>query len=239
MTQLVGLLAWYTERPSWLSACITSYHQAGITHLVAIDGAYDLYPGGRPRSSTPEHDAITETCNGLNLALTLVLPSTTWAGNEVAKRTALFRHAEAVTEPSDWYVVMDADEIVTSAHTNLLDILADTPYDAGEATLWQRDLFDTPTARSVTQQRTFNPEQSQPIRKLFRAIRGLHVVGNHYTYRTPDGRNLWGDNHLELAHDLTDALTIEHRSIHRAKHRRDQAQAYYKARNDGQHEHAA
>lgn len=231
MTRLVGLLSWYNERPSWLSACITSYAQAGVTHLVAIDGAYALYPDGTARSTSLEHEAITDTCDALNLHLTLILPDGTWAGNEVEKRTALFRHAEVLTDPSDWLIVMDADEIVTSAPADLHDTLADTPYDAAEVTLWQRDTLDTPGAASAAQQFPHDPRSQHPIRKLFRAARGLHCAGNHYTYRTGDGRNLWGEHRLELAHDLTQGFHIEHRSIHRAMHRRQQARDYYERRD--------
>jgi hypothetical protein len=63
--KLIGLLSFYDEAPSWLSAAIASHHPAGLTHLVVCDGAYELFPDGRARSGIEQYDAINATCEGL------------------------------------------------------------------------------------------------------------------------------------------------------------------------------
>lgn len=231
--RLVGLMSYYDERPSWLSGCIASYAEAGVSHLVAIDGAYALFPDAKARSSSGEADAIVETCNGLGIGLTLVRPREAWAGNEIEKRTALFRHGDAVAEPNiDWFVVIDADELVTRATACWLDELATTDLDTADVLLWERDDRDTPSRAQVDRIVARDPISRSPIRKVFRASAGIHCEKNHYTYVTPDGRELWSNRIHVPGLDLTEQVQIEHRTRYRSLHRHDQAQAYYRLRDE-------
>lgn len=230
--RLIGLLSWYAERPSWLAACIASYRVAGIDHLVALDGAYAMFPGGAARSSGVEADAIVEICNAHDIGLTLVRPAGVWAGNEVEKRTSLFRHADAIATPGkDWYLVIDADELVTRALDGWRDALADTRLDCAEVLLWEREDRDTEPRAQVDRAIRVDPLARTPIRKLFRATPGIRCVGNHYTWMTPDGRQLWGSHVREPGLDLTEQLHVEHRTQYRSLLRRDASHEYYRLRD--------
>lgn len=230
--RVIGLLSYYAERPSWLAGCIASYAEAGVDHLVAIDGAYALFPDGRARSSSSEADTIVEACNGHGIGLTLVRPAAVWAGNEVEKRTSLFRHAEAIAQPHvDWYLVADADELVLRAIDGWKQELAATTRDCADVLLIERADRDTAARAQVDRLLTVDPVTRGPIRKLFRAIPGLHVVGNHYTYRTPNGRDLWSGNVRVPGLDLTELVHVEHRTAYRSLLRKQASHEYY-ARRD-------
>ena len=74
----------------------------------------------------------------------------------------------------------------------------------------------------------------QPIRLLYRAVRGLEVAGAHYFYRYPvdDGFSyLWGQPPLEPALELHD-VEVEHWSEQRDQLRQAEQQAYYHRRSE-------
>lgn len=226
--KIVGLLSWYEEEADWLAACVTSLSRCNVDHLVAIDGAYFLYAGGRPKSDALQARTITEVCYGLGIGLTLVQPQKVWYGNEVEKRTALFRHGEAITTPDDWYMVIDADAVITNSIGDLHGQLERTDLDCAEMTLYEHHDVTKPGTEVLP------IESQQPIRNLFRAVRGLEVVGNHYTYRTPDGRYLWGQpsehRTLEPALELP-SIRMEHRTRQRRIARSQAQHAYYRRRS--------
>jgi hypothetical protein len=236
--KLIALLSWYEESPSWLAALVASLPKAGVSHLVAVDGAYALFQGGRAASGTEQHEVLVETCRTLGLGLTLHAPEHVWHGNEVEKRSFMLALAETVAEPhADWYVSVDADNVISYADL-VPERLAELDEDAAEARLWQRHDYlgmdDGAVARTPG---AMWPEETRcPVRCLFRAIPGLRLAGNHYTYALPDGRLLWGrdsehDQPLEPAADLTQSLVIEHRSHFRTPWRRELQKAYYQRRD--------
>lgn len=221
--KLIGILCWFDERPAWLAGVAAALAKAEVAHLVAVDGAYGLYPGGRPSSDGEQRDAIIETCQALQIGCTLFAPRETFLGNEIEKRTMSLKLAEAVATPyEDWYLVVDADHFVTSAIGHL-PRLAETDCDVANVR------FSEPYGDLGT---------GCPLRCVFRAIPGLAYVGNHYTPRTPDGRNLHQPS--EPALDLS-CLEIEHRNGRRDA--RKQRQLRYYDRRDAAgaetHEHAA
>lgn len=208
---ICGLLAYYDESPTWLRQLVESLRIMRITRLVAVDGAYALYPGGQPSSPQDGHKALRQACEKAGIQLHHHTPDRVWE-DELEKRSFLFEKGETVTEDHDWYFVVDADERVTQAPKNLPELLDRLDTLVAECLLWDK--------------------QSQiPLRMLFRAKRGLRVVGNHYTYQLPDGRRLWGDwdNQLELATPV--AVLVQHRDRERPPRRRDAKFAYY-ARRD-------
>jgi hypothetical protein len=213
--KLIGLLSWYDEPATWLAAAIASHHKLSLDHLIAVDGAYALFPNGTPRSPGDQHVAIHATCEHHGIGLTIHTPTATWQGNEVEKRTHMFRLADTVSRASqDWYVVIDADHVLTDHPADLRDQLASTRRDVAQTTLYT------------------GPEETV-VRNIFRAIPGLRCKTNHYTYVTPSGRKLWGNEsdgtRLEPALELD--VRIEHRTDDRHPDRKHAKTSYYEARD--------
>jgi hypothetical protein len=227
--RIVGLLSWYEENPAWLGEMIASLPAAGISHLIALDGAYALFPGASPTSDLSNVHAIQAACDAAGITYSIHQPVEVWEGNEVEKRSALFELAEQGTTEEDWYFVMDADETITSVPADFVDRLATSSLDVGMVTFYEPPREATGPAPNFRWQR----KRRYPIRVLFRAIRGLRVHKNHWTYVTPDGRRLWGQNKrsLEPALDCTD-LEIFHRSDLRHEARRADQYAYYATRDE-------
>lgn len=212
--KIIGILSWYDEQPSWLAGVVASLAKTEISHLVAVDGAYALYPEGRPYSGAQQHGSILETCAGLQIGCTIVTPQEVWWGNEVEKRNHAFEIAETLTTPEDWYLLVDADHFVTTA-LGLKHYLSETDCDVGEVRFWERY--------------GIAGEGACPLRCVFRAIRGLRFDVNHFTYRTPDGRNL--HDPAQPAANLS-MVEVEHRTMQRFDDRKDRQQRYYRRRDE-------
>ena len=223
------MLCWFDEPPSALAACIAGLHIAGVDHVVACDGAYFLYPDGKPASPPDQAATIQQTAQALGIGATVYTPQHVWYGNEVEKRTRMFAIAHAASNPGDWWFSVDADMVVTKAPHDLKAQLEATDTDAARATLIEpRDLDDT----GIPAGRYPYPRQGQyPIRLLFRA-QPLHCQGNHCTYATPDGRILWSAQapygKEEPGIDIL-GLTVEHRNT-RDMSRLQARDTYYQRR---------
>lgn len=233
--KVIGCVIWYDEAPSWLAECVASLARAGCSHVVAVDGAYEFFPGGRAWSGCEQHEAILRTAHGAGMGCTIHAPQHTWIGNEVEKRSFLFAAAEPVAEPEiDWYFVMDADQVVTAA-PGLVQRLRDTDRDAAEVTFWERhDPHVYAQTAEIARATEWDRESQWPVRCLFRAVRGLRVRDNHYTYALPDGRLLWGDardDRLEPAENLTE-VRVEHRNRLRDVARQRAAREFYRLRDE-------
>lgn len=177
--KIVAALSWYAESPAWLAGAVASAGRL-CSHLVAVDGAYALFPQGRPRSSSAEHDAIREACSGAGMGLTLHVPSDVWWGNEVEKRSFLFSLCMQVCEPDvDWIFVFDGDDIVRKVPGDVCAQLAQT--DRAVAEVQMVTMYDPQASGVVTQ------KASQPRRMLWKALPGLRVERNHWTYVAGDG----------------------------------------------------
>jgi hypothetical protein len=216
--KIVALLSWYDEQPEWLHAAITSLHHLPTpVHVVAVDGAYADYPKGTARSNLDQYQAIHEATVAIDAGLTIHTPTSTWHGQECEKRTRLFRLGDHAAQPGDWFLILDADERITSCPPDLPARLT-TTFDVADVTFREPGPLGPKT---------------YPIPILFRAIPGITVTGNHYTYRTPDGRNLWGNAHttrLEPRVDVTE-LTVDHLTGQRPPARREAAKTYYRTRD--------
>jgi hypothetical protein len=225
--RIVALLSWYEESPEWLAEMIATLPAASVDHLVALDGAYALFPGATPHSHPSQKEAIRAACAEAGISVDIYTPEAVFKGNEVEKRSALFELGEAVTTEGDWYFVMDTDELITSVPADFRHRLEQTDLDVAQVTFVEERNPDLPPP-SLWQRK-----DSYPIRVLFRAIRGLRVKTNHWTYVTPDGRRLWGQNRRTLARalDCTD-LSILHRSDLRQEARRADQYTYYSTRDE-------
>lgn len=202
--KLIGLLNWYDE-PAWcLVECVNSLVAAGVDHLVAVDGAYMLYPNGRAQSASDQAQAIMAAAHGAGIGLTLHAPQEQWVGNEVEKRSFLFAAGHLVAEAhEDWFWVTDADEVVTEA-LGVRERLEQTKHDAGEVLI------------EMTSER--GQEGLLPVRKLFRAQpAGIWLEHNHFRYVTNDGRLLW-NGYMPPCPELVDAETMHMvRVLHRGE----------------------
>lgn len=232
--RVIGLLSWYDEAPSWLAATVAAAAPM-LDHLVAVDGAYELYPDGRARSEATQAEVIARTCDAAGIGLTLQRPQHRWRGNETAKRTYAFALANAEAEPgTDWIFVIDGDDVVSNIPGDLRPRLKSTERDAAEVTLWEREAWIEKTPEAA-QGLPLPPITRMHQRRLYRAADSIEVVGSHFVYRaTRDGQQsyLWGPNTFPLvdAADFTD-IEVEHRSRHRDMARRSSAAEYYRVRD--------
>lgn len=227
-----GLLPWFDERPSWLAACVTSMSRV-VDHVIAADGAYQLYPGGSSRSPIGQADAIVEAARAAGVGLTLILPTERWANNEIEKRNALLQHAELLAADDDWLFWLDADMVVRDVPWDLRARLDGAANWVAHVSLWEsvhvnEDLGDGASWHEIDRQ--------HPL--FIRARAGAEVVHNHWTWigEDPDtGRELVlrGSTHdyqLEPALDVTDLL-VEHRNRQRHRDRARSARQYYELRD--------
>ena len=215
--RVIALLSWYDEPASWLAELAASLGRFGVDHLVAADGAYFLYPQGRAASPVDQQEALLRTSLGAGMGCTLLVPQDRWAGNEIEKRTALFRAGEIVSEPNvDWYFPVDGDMVLTEAY-GWKDQLAELDEHVAQIMLWERD--------------NGSGESQCAAPQLYRAIPGLHVETNHFTYRTGDGRYLRGGTlvDVEPAAMLLN-VKVEHRQRQRPNVRKQGQQGYYARR---------
>ena len=222
--RLIALMAWYDEPIESLVASIASLELAGVDHVVALDGAYSLYPDAQPASDPNQHAAVHLACRQLGMGCTIQTVAEPWAGNEPEKRTALFALGWAVAKPGDWFMVHDADMAITRCPDDLKDRLEAT--DCQVATV---QILDVVALRA-----------RQPDWPPYFEFCGLYraqpiIVGPHHAqYRTPEGQHLWAGNGEESpvpALDLTDVVRVEHRPDRRSLERQQRKQAYYNLRD--------
>ena len=232
--RVIGLLSWYDEAPSWLAATITSAAPM-LDHLVAVDGAYALYPDGRARSEPMQAEVIMRTCDAAGIGVTIHRPQERWHGNETQKRTYAFALANAeATSGDDWIFVIDGDDVVTSIPSDLRPRLKATERDVAEVMLWDREAWIEKTPEAA-QGLPLPPISRMKQRRLYRAADEITVTGSHFVYLAKRGEEhsyLWGPNTFPLveAADFSD-LEVEHRSRHRDRARRESAAEYYRIRD--------
>jgi len=225
--RVVSLLSWYEEHPSWLVECVASAARL-CDHIIAVDGPYATFPGAlrRPYSSTDQADAILRTAAGAGIGCTIHASRQPWFGGEVQKRDFMFRLGETFTTPEDWYLRIDADEILTSVPPGTRETLADSDLDVAEVSIWERPSFQ---AENLTDMSGSN---GIPFRCLFRALPGIGIEQTHYLVTVPTGgipRVLVGDGVVhkqEPAEDLSDVI-LEHRTQQRSATRKTLKGDYY------------
>ncbi|HXJ65633.1 MAG TPA: hypothetical protein VNN79_17895 [Actinomycetota bacterium] len=211
--RVIGVLSWYSEKPSWLAACVSSMGRL-CDHVVAFDGAYARFPTDQARSRPDEAETIARTADGLGMGWTIHSPREKWWGGEVEKRAAMLRAAANLAEPDDWILSLDADEVLADVWGGTRTVLSDATEDVGEVMI------------------TDENQGRAPIRRLFRALPELTVEQAHYVVTARKGSEkivLVGDRkvHNEVpALPLHDVL-IRHRQSERDPERKAQKQLYY------------
>jgi len=237
--RLVGVLSWYDESPSWLSTAVTGFARI-CDHIVAVDGAYALYPGARARSRPDQREAIMLACESAGVGLTLHEPNDVWWGNELEKRNYTLRLAAPLLEHGrDWVCVFDADYHIAQARPeHVRHQLASTDRLVATYTLLDGKDYHATTLGEYASTRMLDTEWTTRTRDIYRWLPGLRYVGTHYTIRARhNGRVVWlrgqdstDRSPLEPTLDLNDALVVHHRTEHRALVRRNAADEYYKTR---------
>lgn len=240
--RLVACLAWFDESPTMLAACIASLRKLPVDHLVAVDGAYRLFPGASAISSVDQTNAVTWTCQSAGIGLTLHQPSTPWRGNEIEKRTAMFKLATCLLTEEDWLVVIDADEAVEHAvdHNLLVDQLCATNLDVATCQLKVHvDPLESDESAFVSRMSSIGHTLS-PARRFFRALPDLRVEHAHHYYLAGHPAHvLWSAGlYPEVESlELGGQVVIEHRNKLRSQLRNHRAKTFYLTREDAQIEH--
>lgn len=233
--KVVALISWWEEAPSWLAATVSSAAKL-CDHVVAVDGAYSLMPGGTARSEAMQAETILRTCDALDMGCTVVRPKDVWFGNEVEKRTFCFAECRNVVTPGeDWIIVLDGDDVLTHVPDDTKTKLQLTDRDVAEVQLWDRETWISDETAAAAQNLELPPHSTQIQRRIFRAADEIVVAGSHFCYQARHGDDrswYWGTTD----HGLTPSLAmhdvrIEHRTKHRDKWRKRQAQDYYERRN--------
>lgn len=212
--RLICLLSWFDERPDWLAELVASVARAGADHVIAVDGAYALYPQARGSSGSTQAAVVAAAALGAGIGVTVHVPEQPWVGNEVEKRTVMFRLGHAIAESGrDWLWVCDADEVITRG-AGVRDELTCTDLDVGEVLLVENG-------------------GHLPIRKLFRAQPGgIRVEERHCRYLTGVDTVLWDAARPSQQVDAESLWDV--RVLHRPADRdalRDQGRnSYYEVR---------
>lgn len=244
--KLIGLLPWYMESPAWLAATVASLARC-CDHLVAVDGAYFLFPGAqeRPSSGAEQAEAILETAHGAGLGVTLHVPREPFYGNEVEKRTLMLQLAQASATPEqDWLLSVDADMVVTKVDPLFRAKLESLEADVAEYKLyWLDDRHSTQVAQGIELEPDIRPGYS-PHRSLFRVLHNMRSQWTHWCYcgdrldpetgQVEETVFYWGKPDFEVqapAEDLTDYLHVEHRHAFRSRARMVAAAQYYERRD--------
>ena len=225
-----ALLNWYDEPTARLASTIASL-KGLCDSVVAVDGAYALFPGGlrRPTSGPEQIDTIASTARALGMGVTIHQRQEVWYGNEVEKRSYMFALAETLSTTEDWYFLIDADEVVSQLPYDTRSLIEHaTDYDAAECLMWEND-----TTRVLPDGTTIAALGLHPIRRFWRALRGIEVGPAHHQFHVGD--DVWlsdAGRPILLVPALTlHDMRIEHRNVFRASNRLANKSRYYADRD--------
>jgi hypothetical protein len=222
--KIYALLNWYDERPDWLAASVASASKL-CDGIVAVDGAYFLYPGSlrHPTSGAAQATAIMETALSLDMSCTIHVPDGPWLGNEVDKLQHLFDLG--VPEPmEDWFFRIDGDELLTDVPYDARNRIAETDLHAVDLRMWVR-------TDGVTQ------HEMWPIRRLWRVVPEMKVgPAHHIMSGIVDGERIYMADSENRARqtpglDMPDLL-MEHRNRQRNPVRLKNKERYYRQRDE-------
>lgn len=224
---LVAMMSFYDEPEERLQNCVFDLSDLGVTTIVAVDGAYSNLPGGKARSPFNQVDALLTAVEVVDLNVVLYQPSTTWEGDEVAKRQFMLNLAWSVVGVVDyrrgphspWFVVWDCDyelEDTGPQAARVRAALADTSLDVAE----------------VAFSESSNDDGWHPMRMFMRAG-AIKMAGNHHTYELPNGRlsQILSRPVPNMAEALDmRAVRVRHRVHDRDPERRRRQAEYYERR---------
>lgn len=237
---LVGVLSWFDEQPSMLSVAVTGLAQI-VDHVVAVDGAYALFPQPRARSHPDQAETIMRTCEAASVGCTIVRPSDIWHGNEIEKR----QFAADTCRPlkPDWLVVWDADyHLLHTDAESVRHTLANTDRNVATYTLLDnQDLLADPRLADHARRVSAVTEFTHRTRDILRWTDDLEWGPTHYHITgTYNGRREWvrgpditpqGEEFIVPTEHLNNDLVAYHRRVERTKLRDQRATEYYQRRD--------
>lgn len=255
--KLHTILSYYDESPVWLAATVASLSQIGVQHLLAVDGRYPCFSPGSPACSTIEQsEAIVATAMASGMGVTLVVPHRNEPLAETEKRERSFRLlTELATPMEDWFLVIDADEIVEIGTRDVRDELKalSAPFHAAACRVSSvTDPHAEPGPDNGVNNKTEEIHQKLPVTPRFasrqsrfwRVMHDMRCAPAHYDYTgvDDDGKrwHLRGDigsfgkeaRGFECASiGRVEACEILHRKNHRIYTRRSLKLAYYDLRD--------
>jgi hypothetical protein len=241
--KLVAVLIWYDEDPRLLYETVTRLAEIPVDALVAVDGAYDLYPGATGSSPSSNHAAIGDAARAIGVSATIHSPAGPWEGSgEVKQRTFALRLAETLSEPEDWFLFVDADHVLRRVDPSFRSRLEASDKEVATYGLVQRPREAaglSPLERQVIAAHadewpgTVDAPGVEAPRLLYRARRGLRYGPLHWELTGPKGK-LWGlgSDALLPAEDLTEVLVFEHVWDRRAEYRLRAALDYFDRRDE-------
>lgn len=212
------MLSWYDEPPSWLAACVVGMAKV-CDVIVALDGAFLMFPGSlsKPHSPLEQAETILRTAEAAGVSCMVHVPTEPWVGNEMGKRHTHLRIAAAQAEEmKDWVFIVDADEHIVSVPSDFEKRLSETEYDVAEVTLR-------------------NGAGIHSMRRLYRVLPNLSCVQTHYTITgIREGKTvvLSGnrDFHSVEPSDALLDLELEHHTAERSDERKLAKSVYDKHR---------
>jgi hypothetical protein len=243
---IVLLLSWYDESPSWLATVVAGYGQV-VDHIVAVDGSYLFFPNAKPRSHPEQAEAILQTAEAVGVGCTIHRPRDPFEGNEVEKRNLTLKLAAA--HDPDWVMVADGDYHVTMCDPDTVrGMLEFTDLNVATYTLVdQQDPLTQPEFAAAAAVSPIETEWRDEVRDIYRWTPDLKYGPAHYTISgTYEGRHQWvkgfGTKHTvgatymgavcEPCVDLRGSLVVVHRNRARPMLRQEASKRYYAARDD-------
>lgn len=237
--RVVGVLSWYAESAHWLATTVAGFSQV-CDAIVAVDGAYRLFPKAWPRSQPEQAETIIQACEAHNVACLIHQPNTLY-DSEVAKRNHSLQLARSLNP--DWVLIFDADEhIMRVDPERVRHTLATTDKHVVTHTLRDgKDLMADPGLEKHAIRTDADVEWTLRTRQCYRWTDDLQYEHAHYFVGgTYDGDWHWlrgpdlcaGEQHrASPAEHLNEALVVNHRTASRAKVRRDAMKEYYLRRD--------
>ena len=250
---IVGIIVWYDESPAMLASAVAGLGKIA-DEIVAVDGAYALFPGARPRSHPNQAEAIVRAAETENVGLTIHRPREVFWGNEIEKRNLSLRLAAPFcTSDRDWILVWDADyhTLMADPERVRLDLQSTDKLACTYTILDGVDHWAGNSAgREFAQRRDVDTEWTIRTRGIYRWTPDLQYDNAHFLMRgTYDGETRWvygpdlvggremgptGGASSPLfveSHDLGRSLVVYHRRDERALTRREAADGYYRLRD--------
>jgi hypothetical protein len=212
--QLIGATIFYDDDPRLLHAALASL-APWCDRIVCVDGAYADYPGATARSC----DAVRAEVKAIGAELIDNPDGTPWV-DQAAKRSAYLRGSEG-----DWYVVLDADEVLTGGEALRYWIER-----FGKLYEWVHVALHEPGSATEARREPINVGY-----RVFRHLTGCRYVGEHTRLRDALGRGYAFASGEEEPNQyrtggLIHGVAIEHYRERRSAERLARQAAYYRTR---------